>query len=76
MTSWWGVAVAARTPPAIVKKLHADIVRVLDMPDVRERLSVQGVDVAGTTPAEFEKFLRDEVVRWGKAVKQSGAKPD
>jgi len=76
MTSWWGVAVAARTPPAIVKKLHADIVRVLNMPDVRERLSVQGVDVAGTTPAEFEKFLRDEVVRWGKAVKQSGAKPD
>ncbi|MCE9642543.1 MAG: tripartite tricarboxylate transporter substrate binding protein, partial [Betaproteobacteria bacterium] len=68
MTSWWGVAVAARTPQAIVKKLHADIVRVLNMPDVRERLSVQGVDVAGTTPAEFEKFLRAEVVRWGKAV--------
>lgn len=76
MTAWWGVAVAARTPPAIVKKLHDDIVRVLNMPDVRERLSVQGVDVAGTTPAEFEKFLRAEVVRWGKAVKQSGAKPD
>ena len=76
MTSWWGVAVAARTPPAIVNKLHDDIVRVLKMPDVRERLSVQGVDVAATTPAEFERFLRAEVVRWGKAVKQSGAKPD
>ncbi len=76
MTAWWGVAVAARTPRAIVTKLHDDIVRVLNMPDVRERLSGQGVEVAGTTPQQFEAFVRDEIVRWGKAVKQSGAKPD
>lgn len=46
------------------------------MPDVRERLSAQGVDIAATTPAEFGRFLREEIVRWGEAVKQSGAKPD
>ena len=76
MTAWWGVAVAARTPRAVVTKLHDDIVRVLNMPDVRERLSGQGVEVAGTTPQQFEAFVREEIVRWGKAVKQSGAKPD
>ncbi len=76
MTAWWAVAVAARTPRAIVMKLHDDIVRVLSMPDVRERLSGQGVEVAGTTPQQFEAFVREEIVRWDKAVKQSGAKPD
>jgi tripartite-type tricarboxylate transporter receptor subunit TctC len=76
MTAWWGVAVAARTPRAIVTKLHDDIVHVLNTPDVRERLSGQGVEVAGTTPQQFEAFVREEIVRWGRAVKQSGAKPD
>ena len=76
MTAWWGVAVAARTPRVIVTRLHDDIVRVLNVPDVRERLSGQGVEVAGTTPQQFEAFVREEIVRWGKAVKQSGAKPD
>ncbi|MDB5808146.1 MAG: tripartite tricarboxylate transporter substrate binding protein [Betaproteobacteria bacterium] len=76
MTAWWGVAVPARTPKPIVMRLHDDIVRVLTTPDVRERLSAQGVEVAATTPQQFEAFLREEIVRWGKAVKQSGAKPD
>ena len=75
-TGWWGVVVPAATPKAIVAKLHADIVRLLHQPDVRERLEVQGVEIAATTPAQFEKFIRDEIVRWGKAVKVSGAKPD
>jgi tripartite-type tricarboxylate transporter receptor subunit TctC len=76
MTAWWGVAVAARSPRPVVAKLHDDIVRVLNMPDVRERLSGQGVEVAATTPHQFDAFVREEIVRWGKAVKQSGAKPD
>ena len=76
MTAWWGVAVAARTPRPVIMKLHDDIVRVLNIPDVRERLSGQGVEVAGSSPQQFEAFVREEIVRWGKAVKQSGAKPD
>jgi tripartite-type tricarboxylate transporter receptor subunit TctC len=75
-TGWWGVVVPAATPKAIVAKLHADIVRLLNAPDVRDRLEVQGVEIAATTPAQFEKFIRDEIMRWGKAVKVSGAKPD
>ena len=76
MTAWWGVAVAARTPPALVKRLRDDIVRVLDEPEVRERLEGQGIEIGGSTPAEFARFVREEVERWGNAVRQSGARPD
>jgi tripartite-type tricarboxylate transporter receptor subunit TctC len=75
-TGWWGVVVPAATPKVIVTKLQADIVRLLNQPDVRERLEVQGVEIAATTPDQFARLIRDEIVRWGKAVKVSGAKPD
>ena len=75
-TGWWGVVVPEATPKSVVAKLHTDIVRLLDQPDVRERLEVQGVEIAATTPEQFAKFIRDEIVRWGRAVKVSGAKPD
>ena len=65
-----------RTPRPLVNRLHDDVVRILAIQDVRERLAAQGIEVAATTPQQFEAFLRDEIVRWGKAVKQSGAKPD
>ncbi len=68
--------VPASTPKAIVAKLHADIVRLLNQADGREQIEVQGLEIAATTPAQFEKFIREEIVRWGKAVKLSGAKPD
>lgn len=76
MTAWWGVVVPVRTPRPLVNRLHDDIVRLLAVQDVRERLAAQGIEVAATTPQQFEAFLRAEIVRWGKAVKQSGAKPD
>ena len=76
MTAWWGVAVAARTPPALVNRLRDDIVRVLNEPEMRERFAGQGIEIAGTTPAEFARFVREEVERWGSAVRQSGARPD
>ena len=75
-TGWWGVVVPTATPKPIVARLHTDIVRVLNQPDVRERLEVQGVEISATTPEQFAKFIREEIVRWGKAVKLSGAKPD
>ena len=75
-SGWWGVVVPAATQRPILNKLHGDIVRLLNAPDVRERLEVQGVEVAATTPEQFAKFIREEIVRWGRAVKLSGAKPD
>ena len=75
-TGWWGVVVPAATPKAIVTKLNADIVRLLNAPDVRERLLSQGVEIVASSPDEFARFIRDEIKRWSTAVKQSGAKPE
>jgi tripartite-type tricarboxylate transporter receptor subunit TctC len=75
-SGWWGVVVPAATPKPIVVKLHTGVVRVLNLPDVREKLVSQGVEISATTPEQFSKFIAEEIVRWGKAVKASGAKPD
>jgi len=75
-TGWWGVVVPAATPKPIVAKLHAGIVHTLNLPDVREKLVSQGVEIGATTPEQFSKFIAEEIVRWGRAVKASGAKPD
>jgi tripartite-type tricarboxylate transporter receptor subunit TctC len=75
-TGWWGVVLPAATPKPIIAKMHADIGRLLKLPDVRDRLEAQGVEIIANTPEQFAKFINDEIARWGKAVKLSGAKPD
>ena len=76
MTSWWGVAVAARTPPAIVKKLHADIVRVLNMPDVRERLFAMGVIPVGSSAEQLAERMRIEIPRYTEAIRKGNIRVD
>jgi tripartite-type tricarboxylate transporter receptor subunit TctC len=75
-TGWWGVVVPAGTPKPVIARLNTDIVRLLGAADVRDRLQGQGVDIAATSPEQFGKFIREEITRWGVAVKQSGAKPE
>ncbi len=75
-TGWWGVVLPAATPKTIIAKQHADIGSVLKLADVRDKLEVQGVEIIGSTPAQFAQFIRDEITRWDKAVKLSGAQPD
>jgi len=73
---WYGVAAPAGTPPAIVQRLNAELVQILDMPDVRKSLVDQGADIAGGTAAAFDMFMREERARWGTVVKQAGIKPE
>jgi len=75
-TAWWGVAVPAGTAKSTIARLHSDITRTLQLPEVRERLSAEGADVASSSPGEFAEFLKAEVVKWGKVVRMSGAKVD
>jgi tripartite-type tricarboxylate transporter receptor subunit TctC len=74
--TWFGFFVPAGTPPAVVARLNAEINRALEAPDTRERLAQQGFDWKRNTPAEFSAFLRSEVAKWARAVKESGAKAD
>jgi len=76
-SSWQGVFVPAGTPHAIVEKLHEALVKVLAMPDVKERFAAGGVTASSSrSPEEFAAFVAAEGVRWGKLVRESGATID
>jgi tripartite-type tricarboxylate transporter receptor subunit TctC len=76
LNSWYGVLAPARTPRQIVAKLSAEIVRILNLADVRAKLLQEGVDPEGTTPQEFSAFIRAEVEKWPRLVKAAGAHVD
>ena len=73
--AWFGMLAPAGTPRDIVTKLNGEIVRVLKLPDVNERLSGMGAIVVGSTPDEFATWMRNEVAKWAKVVKAAGVQP-
>ena len=74
--SWQGVFAPAGTPPEIVKRLNAEIVKILKLPDVSEKLVGLGAEPVGNTSEEFTAMVKAEVVKWADVVKKSGAKVD
>lgn len=74
--SWIGALVPTGTPPAIVQKIHTDMVAVLRLPEIREKLGPMGAVVVGNSREEFAAWNRNEIAKWSKAVKDSGAKPE
>ena len=72
MSNWYGLLTQGGTPKASVAKLHAEIVRILGLPDIRERLVNEGATVVASTPDEFAAFLRREMATNAKIVKASG----
>jgi tripartite-type tricarboxylate transporter receptor subunit TctC len=74
--SWQGVFAPAGTPPEIVKRLNAEIVKIIRTPDVNEKLTALGAEPVGNTPEEFGALVRAEVGKWADVVKKSGAKVD
>jgi tripartite-type tricarboxylate transporter receptor subunit TctC len=74
--SWQGVFAPAGTPPEIVRRLNAEIVKILNLPDVREKLTGLGAEPVGNSSEEFSAMVKAEVVRWAEVVKKSGAKVD
>jgi tripartite-type tricarboxylate transporter receptor subunit TctC len=73
-TIWLGLMAPAGTPQPIVDKLNAEIGKVLSRPEVRDNWAKQGAVPLQMTPAEFGKYLRDDIEKWAKVVKLSGAK--
>jgi tripartite-type tricarboxylate transporter receptor subunit TctC len=71
---WQGLFTTAKTPPAVVNKLNAEVVRILALPDVIEKLAVAGVEIQTTTPREWGDFVKSEIAKWGKVVKDAHIK--
>ncbi len=73
---WFGVLAPAGTPQPVVQRLNAEIVKIVNAPDVRERFGKQGVEVQTSTPEQYQAFVRSEVGRWAKVIKEAGIKGD
>ena len=73
---WYGAFAPAATPKDLINRVNAEMNRIMKMPDVTQRLAGDGVEAVGTTPEQFGAYLKQEVAKWGKVVKASGAKAD
>ncbi|MBI3707143.1 MAG: tripartite tricarboxylate transporter substrate binding protein [Proteobacteria bacterium] len=76
VVSWFGILAPAGTPPAIVTRLNAEIVKAMQAPDVKELLAGQGADALTSTPQEFAAYISAERAKWARVVREAGIKPE
>ena len=74
--SWYALLAPAKTPAAVIQKIHGETVRALKSPEIVESLLKAGADPLGNTPAEADAFLRAEIARWSRVIKQAKVKID
>lgn len=76
VVGWYGVIGPAGMPAPLVAKLHAEFVRILNLPEIRERIVADGSEPVGSSPEAFRQFMLADLAKWSKVVKESGAKVD
>jgi tripartite-type tricarboxylate transporter receptor subunit TctC len=74
--TWFAMFAPARTPAPIIQKLNAEFVKALRVPAVKASFEASGYDIIGSTPAQLDALMRDEIVRWGKVIKDAGVTID
>ena len=74
--SWYGVWLPAKTPEPIVSRWVNEVIRIVNLPDVRKRIVDLGAEPVANTPAQFDAFQKAEAVRWAKVIRESGAKTE
>ena len=74
--TWFGLLVPTGTPKEVVARINAEFNKALKQPELSKRLSDEGADIAGGTPEQFAALIKDDIPRWGKVVRESGAKVD
>ncbi|HEY1288696.1 MAG TPA: tripartite tricarboxylate transporter substrate binding protein [Burkholderiales bacterium] len=76
VVGWYGVIGPAGMPANIVSRLHAELVKALEAPDIRHRIIDDGSEPVGSSPAQFREFMNADLAKWARLVKQSGAKAE
>jgi tripartite-type tricarboxylate transporter receptor subunit TctC len=76
VTNWFGMVIPAATPKDIVTRLHAEILRVLRLPEVRDSLVAQGTEPVGSSPEEFGAFMKSEAVKWARVIREANIRAD
>jgi tripartite-type tricarboxylate transporter receptor subunit TctC len=76
VVGWNGIVAPAGTPSEIVARLHAEVAKVLRLPEARERLAALGAEPVGSTPQEFGAFIRAENARWGTIIRERGIRSE
>ena len=71
---WYGIFVAAGTPPAIVQKLNAAFIKAMNAPEAKARIEASGYQIAGSTPAQLDAHVKSEIARWAKVIRDTGTK--
>ena len=69
---WFGILMPAKTPKAIVDRMNREIVAILGMPDIRDRFTSMGIDIAASSPEKFAAFMASEAAKWQKIAKDAG----
>jgi len=75
-SQWFGFLAPAGTPAPVIDRIYQALSRAAGSPEVKSRLAAQGVDVVSTSPKEFTKVIREELVQWAAVVKAAGIKPN
>jgi tripartite-type tricarboxylate transporter receptor subunit TctC len=74
--SWWGIVAPAALSKDIITKLHDEVVKVVNLPDTKARFADQGADAATNTPEQFAAYIKSEIVKWAKLIKETGVKSE
>jgi tripartite-type tricarboxylate transporter receptor subunit TctC len=75
-SAWYSIHAPAGTPPAIINKLNAELVRIVNLPDIKERFRQMSAEAVGNTPQEFDLFVKAEIAKWGKVIKSLNLRVD
>jgi tripartite-type tricarboxylate transporter receptor subunit TctC len=75
-STWTAMAAPARTPQTIVERLNREVAVVLQLPDIQERSAAMGSVITGGTPEWFQDYLKSELAKYSKLIKQTGIKPE
>lgn len=76
VVNWWGLVAPAGTPGAILRKLQAEVSRIVQLPEIGQRFAAEGAEPVASQPDEFGSMLKTEISKWAKVIKETGARPD